>query len=203
MKANQASDRPSPRPDGSAETVDTRVRRRLRELRAERGLTLQQVARRAHLDVSTLSRLEAGKRRLALDHLPGLASALGVPADELLGAAPPRDPRVRGEPIRADGVTYWPLTDRGPAAGLHAYKARVDATRCTPPAQLPVHDGHDWMYVLDGRLRLLLGDDDLTIEPGEAVEFSTLTPHWFGAVDGPVELIAILGPHGQRIHTHG
>ena len=67
---------------------------------------------------------------------------------------------------------------------------------------LPVHEGHDWIYVLDGRLRLLLGDDDLVIEPGEAVEFTTLTPHWFGAVDGPVEVIAILGPHGERIHFH-
>ena len=52
------------------EPVDVRARRRLRELRGERGLTLQQVAERANIDVSTLSRLEAGKRRLALDHLP-------------------------------------------------------------------------------------------------------------------------------------
>jgi quercetin dioxygenase-like cupin family protein len=96
----------------------------------------------------------------------------------------------------------WPLTNRGSARGPQAYKFLVDAARDTPPAVLPVHDGHDWMYVLDGRLRLLLGGDDLTIEPGEAVEFPTTTPHWFGAVDGPVELIAILGPQGERIHLH-
>jgi transcriptional regulator with XRE-family HTH domain len=195
MPASPTPDRPS------TETVETRVRRRLRELRAERGLTLQQVAERAHVDVSTLSRLEAGKRRLALDHLPGLAAALGVTADELVGAAPAPDPRVRGEPIVVDDVTYWRLTNRAPAGGVLAFKARVSAARRTPPDPLPVHDGYDWMYVLDGRLRLLLGDDDLTIEPGEAVEFSTLTPHWFGAAQGPVDLIVILGPHGQRIHT--
>lgn len=185
------------------ESIDERVRRRLRELRTERGLTLQQVAERAHLDISTLSRLEAGKRRLALDHLPGLAAALGVTADELLGAVPPADPRVRGEPRRGDGLTMWPLTHRGPAAGLHAYKIVVSAKRRKPPAVLPVHEGHDWMYVLDGRLRLVLGDEDLTIEPGEAVEFSTWTPHWFGAIDGPVELIALLGEQGERVHLHG
>lgn len=190
-------------PGDPEEPVDARVRRRLRTLRAEQQLTLQQVAERAHIDVSTLSRLEAGKRRLALDHVPRLAAALGVTADDLLGSAPRPDPRVRNEPIVARGVTYWPLTNRGPAAGLHAYKARVAAERCNPPADLPVHEGHDWMYVLDGRLRLLLGADDLTIEPGEAVEFSTWTPHWFGAVDGPVELLLVLGPQGQRIHTHG
>lgn len=52
--------------------VDLRVRRRLRELRTQRGLTLDEVATKADIDVSTLSRLESGKRRLALDHLPVL-----------------------------------------------------------------------------------------------------------------------------------
>lgn len=171
-----------------------------RQLRTEQGLTLQQVAGAASLDVSTLSRLESGKRRLAIDHLPGLATALGVSVDELLGAAKTPDPRVRREPHTGDGLTMWPLTHRGPAAGLHAYKCKVDASRNTPPDPLPVHEGNDWMYVLSGRMRLLLGDDDLVIEPGEAVEFSTLTPHWFGAIDGPVELVAIFGSQGERVH---
>ena len=184
------------------EPIDARVRRRLRELRSERGLTLQQVAERAGIDLSTLSRLEAGKRRLALDHIPALAQALGVSADQLLSSAPPRDPRVKGRPRRFDGMTLWPLSDHGPAGGLHAYKINVSAKRLTPPEALPVHEGHDWIYVLDGRLRLVLGAEDFVIEPGDAVEFSTWTPHWFGAVDGPVELIAFFGPQGERSHLH-
>lgn len=185
------------------EPVDVRVRRRLRELRTERGLTLQQVAERASLDLSTLSRLEAGKRRLALDHIPALAAALGVSADQLLGSAPPRDPRVRGRPRRFDGMTMWPLTQHAAVGGLHAYKIDVGAKRTRPPAELPVHEGHDWLYVLDGRLRLVLGPEDFTIEPGEAVEFTTWTPHWFGAVDGPASLIGFFGPHGQKVHVRG
>lgn len=184
------------------EPVDVRVRRRLRELRTEQGLTLQQVAERANIDLSTLSRLEAGKRRLALDHIPALAAALGVSADHLLGSRLPQDPRVRARPRTHDGLTLWPLTHHAPAGGQHAYKIHVSAQRRRPPDQLPVHEGHDWLYVLDGRLRLLLGEEDLTIQPGEAVEFTTWTPHWFGAIDGPVELIAILGPQGERLHLH-
>src|SRR5436190_19510446 len=95
----------------AAEPVDARARRRLRELRTERGLTLAQVAARASIDLSTLSRLESGKRRLALDHIPALAAALGVSADQLLGAAPPQDPRVRGRPRTFDGMTMWPLSE--------------------------------------------------------------------------------------------
>ena len=184
------------------EPVEERVRRRLRELRHERGLTLEAVAARAAIDVSTLSRLESGKRRLALDHLPGLAKALGVSADQLLGPPRPTDPRVRGNSRKFEGLTLWPLTRYGPAGGLHAYKIRISAERRVPPDPLPVHEGNDWMYVLTGDMRLLLGEQDLTIRPGEAVEFTTWTPHWFGAIDGPVELVAILGPHGERLHLH-
>lgn len=182
------------------ETVDARVRRRLRSLRSRQGLTLQQVAERASLDVSTLSRLEAGKRRLALDHIPRLAAALGVSADDLLTEQQAPDPFVRGRSRSHDGLTMWPLSRRGAASGLNAYKIRVHEQRTRPPDPLPVHEGHDWLYVLSGRMRLLLGDEDLVVAPGEAVEFSTWTPHWFGAVEEAVELIGIFGAHGERVH---
>ncbi len=97
-------------------------------------------------------------------------------------------------------MTMWPLTHQSGAGGLQAYKITISAKRRTPPDPLPVHDGHEWLYVLDGRLRLLLGSQDFTITAGEAVEFTTWTPHWFGAVDGPVDLIGFFGTHGQKLH---
>jgi mannose-6-phosphate isomerase-like protein (cupin superfamily) len=109
---------------------------------------------------------------------------------------------VRERPQKWDGITRWPLTRRGPAGGLHAFKLLVHDDRREPPPELAVHEGNEWLYVLSGRLRLMLGDDDFVIEPGEAVEFSTWTPHWFGTVDGPVELIAIFGVQGERVHLH-
>lgn len=189
--------------DGGAETVDARVRRRLRELRVARGLTQQQVAGRAGMDVSTLSRLEAGKRRLALHHLPALAGALGVAADDLLGAAAPEDPRVTLQPRRFEGMTMWPLTSGAPTPGPRTYRIVISARRTRPPRELPVHGGRDRLYVISGRMRLVLGDQEHVIGPGEAVDFSTWTPHWFGAEEGPVELIGIFEPHGERLHLTG
>jgi transcriptional regulator with XRE-family HTH domain len=184
------------------ESVDARVRRRLRELRTARGLTLRQVAERADVDLSTLSRLESGKRRLALDHLPALAAALAVSTDELLGSAPQPDPRVRNPPRTHEGLTIWPLNRRASPGGLQAYKVHVSADRTEPPDERPVHEGEDWLYVVSGRLRLLLGDEEYALEPGDAAEFTTWTPHWFGALDGPVEFILTVGPQGERLHLH-
>jgi transcriptional regulator with XRE-family HTH domain len=182
--------------------IDTRVRKRLRELRLQHGLTLEDVAARASIDVSTLSRLESGKRRLALDHLPKLAQALSVSTDELLRAPEVPDPRVRGSSRTRHGITYWPLTRSAPVGGLHTFKVRISARQRKPPAELPVHQGQEWIYVLSGRLRLILGERDFTIQPGEAVEFSTWTPHWVGVIDEPVEAIIIFGAHGERLHLH-
>jgi len=56
--------------------------------------------------------------------------------------------------------------------------------------------------VLGGHLRLVLGDNDLVLPPGEAAEFDTRLPHWFGSAgDEPVEILSVHGSHGQRMHV--
>jgi transcriptional regulator with XRE-family HTH domain len=172
---------------------------RLRELREQAGLSLEEVGRRADMAASTVSRLESGTRRLTLGHLPPLAGALGVSVDSLLAPPERADPRVRSRSFTRCGVKFVPLTRAGAANGMHAYKVYYPAEQGVPkPA---VHDGHDWIYVLSGRLRLVLGDKDFVLEPGEAAEFSCRVPHSLSAVDGPAEALAIFGPHGERIHT--
>lgn len=99
-------------------------------------------------------------------------------------------------------MTHRPLTQRGSPGGLHAHRVAVSAERRTRPDPLPVHEGNDWLYVLDGRSRLLPDGVEHIIQPGEAAEFTTWTPHWFGAIDGPVQHIIIVGSEGQGVHLH-
>ncbi len=182
----------------ATDSADERTRRRLRELREQAGLSLADVGHHAGMAASTVSRLESGARRLTLGHLTPLARALGVSVDALLAPPEHADPRVRGRAFRRHGVTFEPLTRDG-ANGMHAFKVSYPADE--RPPTLAVHDGHDWIYVLSGRLRLVLGEEDFVLEPGEAAEFSCRVPHWLGAVGGPAEALAIFGPQGERIHT--
>jgi DNA-binding Xre family transcriptional regulator len=180
-----------------ANDTDTLVRTRLRELRTERGLSQQEVADRAGMATSTLSRLESGARRLAIDHLQPLAGALGVEVGELLAPARARDPRVHSRPHKVDGMTMRRLSHAAPG-GMSVVLMDLPAKRAAPDPR--THEGHEWLYVLHGRVRLVLGDDELILEHGEAAEFSTWTPHWIGAVDGPAQVLAIFGPQGERVH---
>lgn len=181
---------------------DELVRRRIREHRKARGLTLAQVSERAHIDLSTLSRLESGKRRLALDHIPALAAALGVTTDHLVDPETRADPRVRRSPRTEGGLTIWPLNRAPKDGGTQAFKIVITDPTREPPAQLPVHEGEDWVYVLRGRLVLILGEERYELDAGDAAEFSSWTPHWFGAADGPVEYLLVVGPQGERHHLH-
>jgi len=171
---------------------------RLRALRQERDTTLAGLSRETGISVSTLSRLESGDRRPTLELLLPLAKAHGVTLDELVGAPPTGDPRVHLRPVTRNGMTMLPLTRR--PGGIQAYKLIIPAGRRTEP-DLKVHEGYEWVYVLNGRLRLVLGDRDLVLTPGEAAEFDTRLPHWFGCADGEaVEFLSLFGRQGERAH---
>ena len=170
---------------------------RLRAVRQQRGATLAGVSADTGISVSTISRLESGGRKPTLELLLTLARAYQVPLDELVGVPPPGDPRIRARPVRRHGRTLFPLTQR--PGGLRAYKMLLPPAE--PEADLRTHEGYEWMYVLSGRVRLRLADLDFVMKAGEAAEFDTRTPHWFGSAgEEPAELLVLFGPQGERIH---
>jgi transcriptional regulator with XRE-family HTH domain len=182
------------------DAVLTAVGPRLRALRQRRGATLAQLARTTGISVSTLSRLESGQRRPTLELLLPLARAHQVPLDELVDAPATGDPRVHARPVTRRGMTYIPLTRR--PGGLQAFKQIIPGHWPAGPPEQKVHEGYDWMYVLSGRLRLLLGGHDVILTAGEVAEFDTHIPHWFGNPDPePVEILTLFGPQGERIHV--
>lgn len=170
---------------------------RLRRLRERRGVTLTALAAKTGISKSTLSRLESGQRRPSLELLLPLAQAHHLPLDELVGAPRVGDPRVRMRPKTRNGRLVYPLTDG--QAGTAVWKVVI------PPEtdrRLRTHAGYEWLYVLAGELRLILGEHDLVLRPGEVAEFDTRLPHWFGpAGDEPVEILSIHGSHGHRMHV--
>ena len=172
---------------------------RLRELRSRRELTLAELAAETGVSVSTLSRLESGERRPTLELLLPLARAYGVTLDELVDAPPTGDPRVHVKPIRRGGMTMLPLSRR--AGGIQAYKLIIPASSSRREPELKTHEGYEWLYVLDGHLRAVIGEHDLVLAPGEAAEFDTRVPHWFGAADEHgVEFLSLFGRQGERAH---
>ncbi|RZT13556.1 helix-turn-helix transcriptional regulator [Kribbella sp. NBC_00482] len=173
---------------------------RLRALRSERGTTLAQLSETTGISVSTLSRLESGQRRPTLELLLPLARAHQVQLDELVDAPPTGDPRIYQKPIKRHGTIHVPLSRR--PGGLQAFKQILPAGYPGNDVVQKTHEGYDWFYVLSGRIRLKLGDQDFIVKEGEAVEFDCRVPHWFSNPGpGPTEVLCLYGPQGERMHV--
>jgi transcriptional regulator with XRE-family HTH domain len=177
------------------ETALDLVGPRLRRVREQRGFTLTVAAAHAGMSKSTLSRLENGQRRPSLELLLPLTQVYRVPIDDLVGAPEVGDPRIRLKARRVNGRTVLPLTRPG---GVQAWKIVIPASQTRPKPR--THDGFEWLYVLSGSMRLILGDQDLVLSEGEAAEFDTTLPHWFGSTgEGVAEVLSIFGRPGERM----
>ncbi len=183
-------------------SLDEVIRQRIRGLRLARGWSLGALAARCYLDPSTLSRIETGHRRIAIDQLAPIARALGTTLDQLVEPAGDEDVVIRPEPAHTRGVTTWLLSGERTPHGVTVAKMRITLDRPTGPEQLTVHPGRDWFTVLSGTARLHLGERTILIRAGDAAEFSTMVPHVIGACDGPVEILTIFDRDGERAHLH-
>ncbi|MEU3349789.1 helix-turn-helix transcriptional regulator [Streptomyces sp. NPDC006700] len=187
--------------DGMADTLAA-MSPRLRAAREQRGATLTEVSRATGISLSTLSRIETGRRKPTLEVLLRLAKAYDISLDELAGTAPVAEagPRTRVPQRPADDKVVLPLTRY--VGGLHAHKHVLPAVDAPParPRQVS-HDGYEWLCVLYGRLWLALGEQDLVLSAGDVAEFDTRTAHGVAnaGLGEPVEYLIMFGPQGERL----
>lgn len=180
------------------ETELHQIAPRLRQARQKKDLTLDDLATATGISRSTLSRLESGQRKPSLELLLPVVAALGVSLDEIVTSPRVGDPRIAQKSTRTAGRVLTPLSAH--TGEPQAYKITIPRTDREPT--LRTHDGYEWIYVLDGRLRLMLGEHDIVMGAGEAAEFDTRNPHWFGSTGiGPIEILSMFGKHGERMHV--
>lgn len=183
------------------EDTEEIVRQRIRGLRLARGWTLDNLAARSYLSASTLSRIETGHRRIALEQLVAITKALGTSLDQLVEPEGNADVVIRPEPESMGGATLWLLSRERDRRGVTIAKMRI--TEDQENRDPRVHPGYEWFTVLSGIVRLRLGTRTILVHPGQAAEFSTMTPHVLEAHQGPAELLTIFDHDGEQAHLPG
>ncbi|GAA2993070.1 helix-turn-helix domain-containing protein [Streptomyces fulvorobeus] len=179
--------------------LDSLVRRRIRALRVAQGWSLEELAARANVSQSTLSRIETGQRRLALDQLVTLARALDTSLDQLVETA--ADDVVTSPAIdAAHGLMRWSIKAE---PGMSVVRRRMTEPPPDSPARMRAHPGREWLVVLSGTAVLLLGNRRLRVETNQAAEFPTMLPHAIGAEGGPCEILGIFDRDARRGHQRG
>lgn len=179
--------------------LDGLVRKRIRALRMAQGWSLDELATRAHLSQSTLSRIENGQRRLALDQLVTLARALDTTLDQLVETA--ADHVIISPTIdAARGSMRW-LVKGDP--GMSVVRQRLTEPPPDNPSRMRAHPGREWLVVLSGTAVLLLGHRRFRVETNQAAEFPTMMPHAIGAEGGPCDVLGIFDRDARRGHQQG
>lgn len=176
--------------------LDSLVRKRIRALRVAQGWSLEELAIRANLSQSSLSRIENGQRRLALDQLVTLARALDTTLDQLVENA--ADDVVISPVIdSAHGLMRWPIKGD---PGMSVMRQRMTEPPPGNPARMRAHPGREWLVVLSGTATLVLGHRHYRLETNQAAEFPTMMPHAIGAEGGPCEIMGIFDRDARRGH---
>ncbi|RMB61752.1 helix-turn-helix domain-containing protein [Tessaracoccus antarcticus] len=183
------------------EDTEKIVRQRIRGLRLARGWTLDNLAARSSISASTLSRIETGHRRIALEQLVAITKALGTSLDQLVEPEGNEDVVIRPEPESVSGATLWLLSRERDRRGVTIAKMRITDDRESSDPQ--VHPGYEWFTVLSGTILLRLGTRTIMVYPGQAAEFSTMTPHSLQAHQGPAEILTIFDQDGAQAHMPG
>lgn len=182
--------------------LDSVIRQRIRALRQGKGWSLEALANRAELSVSTLSRIETGNRRIALDQLVPIAKSLGTTLDELVAPADGKGVIIGPEPIAVPGMTMWKLSDDDAVNGVVVTKIRYDPQQQVVPTEDRVHPGKEWFTVLSGEVQLRLGERVFHVKAGQAAQFDTMTPHSIRALGGIAEVLSMMDSAGTRAHHH-
>ncbi len=180
---------------GAAHTrVLTGIGDRIRRLRTTRELPQRDLAGQAGLTEEHLAAVEQGDLAPSLAELTRLADVLEVALAELFTDAVPgpaavvlRDEEV--PTVESGDIAVQVLTPRSVIPGMYAARYRLSpASSGVRPVQ---HDGHDWLYVLSGQLRIEFEQDAVTLSSGDSVSFSSNLPHLLVAPGAAAEFLAV------------
>lgn len=165
------------------------IGRRVRDLRQARGLTLQELADKAGLSKSYLSRVETSDKAPPVSTLLTLAQILRTTVGRLLGEEEASEkisivkkgsrPEVTKDGT-AFGYSYSSLIQGHPEKGLDAYVLTLPKEMGQyPPFE---HKGEELLYVLRGEIAFLYGGTEYYLEEGDCLYFDSNVPHFGRAV---------------------
>ncbi len=172
---------------------------RMRDLREIVGLTQEDVATRAEIPLADYQAYETGASDFSFSHLFNIAGVLGVDISDLLTG---ESPHLRG----------FVLTRNGKGLAFHrraqyhyqhlAYNFRdkksepfIVTVMQDPPGtvkQAHAHEGQEFDYVLSGYMKIVLGEQELFLSPGDSLYYDSSLPHAMYAVDGDCRFIAVV-----------
>ena len=177
------------------------IGKRIEYLRKEKGLSLDELSKLTGFDVELLSNIEEDKVQPQLGTLIKLSKALDSAFGRLVSGVgnklfsiTRRDERkVVSRSTSHEGkkqlYTYKSLAPEVKGRHMEAMIVQLEEN---PDQENSVHEGEEFIYVLDGVVFLKIGEDTFSLEPGDSVYYLSTTPHLVAAKSGKATILAVL-----------
>jgi len=193
--------------------VESEIGKRIKALRAEKGITLEHLARQTGFTKGYLSKVEKSKKAPPVSTLGNIARAFKTTISALLGEETQRTSlclirKGEGPLIARDGTAF------GYSYEAMAYKYPnkiMEPFILTLPLKpkkktIYQHEGEEILFVIQGTMKFLHGTEEYIVQEGDCVYFDSSTPH-FGESIGRKEVkcfMVICNPTNGRERTpHG
>jgi len=177
------------------------IGKRIESLRKEKGLSLDELSKLTGFDVELLSNIEEDKVQPQLGTLIKLSKALdsafgrlvsGV-GNKLFSITRKDERKVVSRSTSHEGkkqlYTYKSLAPEVKGRHMEAMIVQLEEN---PDPDISVHEGEEFIYVLDGVVSLKIGEDSFVLEPGDSVYYLSTTPHLIAAKSGKATILAVL-----------
>lgn len=160
---------------------------RVKAVREQRGLSLEDVAGRSGLGQDVLVSIESGDYAPPLGTLIRLGKALDMPMGTLITTGEVRPYAIlRGKDRKAVarfsadrqaqyGYTYMPLAPDKKDRSMEPFIVTLEPTG--GEHGLSEHDGEEFIFVMSGKLAVKFGDEEFVLEPGDSIYYDSTTPH--------------------------
>jgi transcriptional regulator with XRE-family HTH domain len=184
---------------------DVNVGRRLRELRAEHGISIRALAEQSGLNVNTLSFIENGKTSPSVSTLQQVAAALKLPINAFFETRTPPQKVVyqKSSDRLSAAFTHGALADLGAGfarSGMEPFVVTLDPHADSGDTPI-VHTGLEFVYCLEGRIDYKVDGEVFILDPGDSLLFEAHLPHcWRNAKNSPSRSLLILCPSDERDH---
>ena len=184
-------------------TGQVNVGRRLRELRAERDLSIRALAEKSGLAINTLSLIENNKTSPSVSTLQQLAVALEVSITAFFETGAPRHSvaHVKANQRTSANFAHGTLEDLGAGLSRRAVEpfiVTLEPNAGSGPNPI-VHTGYEFVYCLNGRIMYTIEEHSFMLEPGDSLVFESHLPHrWHNVDTGPSQAILVLYPTDER-----
>lgn len=189
---------------GNAEQLGL-IAMRIRDLRDIAGLSAAQVADKTGISLSEYEAYETGTRDFSFSHLFNIAEALGVDISDLLTG---ESPKLHGYVLtragqglrfnRREQYVYHHLAYNFQGKLAEPFIVTVAQDGPGTEKQAHSHDGQEFDYVLEGKLKIVLGGNELYLQAGDSLFYNSALPHVMYALDGECKFIAVVVKEGAK-----